>query len=131
MPRKVHEGSWQKQWAFSPLVETKGGRMLWLAGQGIHHDQQGRSLAGDFDAQVRATFAGIGETLAGAGGKLKDIVTMTVFVLDPRHSRRFTEIRGEHFPDGDFPASALITVAGFADPDMMVEIQCVAVVDDA
>jgi enamine deaminase RidA (YjgF/YER057c/UK114 family) len=130
MQRKVHEGPWQKQWAFSPLVETKGGKVLWVAGHGMHHDKHGRSLAGDFDAQVRATFAGIQDTLALGGGRLTDIVTMTVFILDPRHSRRFTEIRAEHFPEGDFPASALITVAGFADPDMMVEIQCIAVVKE-
>jgi enamine deaminase RidA (YjgF/YER057c/UK114 family) len=32
------------------------------------------------------------------------------------------------FPSGNFPASALITVAHFANPDMMLEIQGVAVV---
>ena len=55
---------------------------------------------------------------------------MTVFIIDARYGDRFIEIRKEMYPDGNFPASALITVAGFARPNMMVEIQCVAVVPD-
>ena len=52
---------------------------------------------------------------------------MTVFIKDGRYGTRFTEIRAEHFPDGRYPASALVTVSGFAKPAMMVEIQGVAV----
>ena len=84
---------------------------------------------GDFDAQVHHTFREPGETLERTGGKLQDIVTMTVWILEPRYSRRFTQIRQEFFPDG-FPARALITVRGFALPEMMVEIQATAIVGD-
>ena len=52
---------------------------------------------------------------------------MTVFLIDARHTTRMTEIRIEIFGK-DFPASAAITVAGFADPSMMIEIQGIAVV---
>jgi enamine deaminase RidA (YjgF/YER057c/UK114 family) len=55
------------------------------------------------------------------------MVTMTVFLLDARHTTRMTEIRREIFGK-DFAASAAITVAGFAVPDMMIEIQGIAVV---
>jgi 2-iminobutanoate/2-iminopropanoate deaminase len=44
-----------------------------------------------------------------------------------RSTTRMTELRTEIFGK-DFPASAAITVAGFAQPEMMIEIQCVAVV---
>ena len=89
----------------------------------------GNSLAGDFEAQVRNTFREIGETLEGLGGALQDIVTMTAWILEPRFSRPFTQIRKEYFPDG-YPASALITVRGFALTEMLVEIQAVAVIED-
>ncbi|MBT3821733.1 MAG: RidA family protein, partial [Nitrospinaceae bacterium] len=92
-------------------------------------DKDGNLLAGDFEAQVRASFAQIEETLGRTGGKLADIVTMTVFILDVRHGNEFVELRKEYFSDG-FPGSALITVAGFAKPEMMVEIQAIAVVGD-
>jgi enamine deaminase RidA (YjgF/YER057c/UK114 family) len=53
---------------------------------------------------------------------------MTVYIGDTRHGDRFVEIRKEYFPT-DFPASTLVTVTGFAKPEMMVEITPVAVVD--
>ncbi|MGH7113815.1 MAG: RidA family protein [Stellaceae bacterium] len=113
--------------AYSQAVITAGGKTVWLAGQVGIADAAGKSLAGDFDGQVRAVFARLGETLAEAGGKLGDMVTMTVFITDPRYGDRFTELRKEIFGDS-FPASALITIAGLARPDMLVEVQGIAVI---
>ena len=129
MPREYFKGTWQEDRSFSPAVVTKGGKQVWLAGVGMWRDEAGESLDGDFDAQVHASFKAIGKTLERAGGELRDIVTMTVFILDVRHGSRFVELRKEYFPE-NFPGSALITVAGFAKPEMMVEIQAVAVVGD-
>jgi enamine deaminase RidA (YjgF/YER057c/UK114 family) len=53
---------------------------------------------------------------------------MTVFLLDVRHGPLFSEIRNQYFSEG-YPASVQITVAGFAHPDIMLEIQAIAVVD--
>ncbi len=113
--------------AYSPAVITEGAaKTIWLAGHTGAVDDSGKSLAGDFDAQCRQTFRNIDKTLAEAGAKLADIVTMTVFLIDTRHTTRMTELRTEIFGK-DFPASAAITVAGFARPEMMIEIQAVAV----
>lgn len=129
MQRQYIKGDMEQSRAYSPAVITaESKRIIWLAGQGAIVDADGKSLAGDFEAQTRRTFALLSETLEKAGGKLKDMVTMTVFLLDVRHGDRFVEIRKEHFPEGNFPGSALITVAGFGHPDMMVEIQGIAVV---
>lgn len=126
--KKTHvRGSWQKSRAFSPAVITEGGKIIWIAGHTGQKDNEGKSLAGDFDAQTYQTFRNIEHTLKEAGGSLQDIVTMTVFLTDPRHTTRMTEIRTEIF-GSDFPASAAITVVGFADPTMLIEIQGVAVV---
>lgn len=130
MEKKFYPGTWQQQRAFSPAVATKGGRTLWIAGHGGLHGAEGKPLDGDFDGQARQAFKNLAATLERAGGRLTDIVTMTVFIIDARYGDRFIEIRKEIFPSGEYPASALITVAGFARPNMMVEIQCVAVVPE-
>ena len=114
--------------AYSPAVITQGGRTVWLAGQTATRDTAGTDISGNFDAQVRTIFALIDATLRRAGGSLADMVTMTVFINDPRHGDRFVELRKGFFPDGNFPASALITVSNFARPGMLIEIQGVAVV---
>jgi 2-iminobutanoate/2-iminopropanoate deaminase len=125
--RETIPPTWEEQYTFSPAVITEGGKTVWLAGQVGFVDDSGKSLAGDFDAQVRQTFRNIEKILARAGGTLRDIVTMTVYVSDARYSKRFTDLRREYYAK-DFPASALITAAGFALPEILLEITATAVV---
>jgi 2-iminobutanoate/2-iminopropanoate deaminase len=113
--------------AYSQAVITEGGRIVWLAGQVAIADAAGKPLAGDFDGQVREVFRLLGATLEEAGGKLADMVTMTAFITDARLGDRFTELRKEIFRD-NFPASALITIRALARPEMLVEVQGIAVV---
>ena len=112
---------------YSQAVITEGGKTVWLAGHTGAVDAAGKSLAGDIDAQVRAVFAALGATLAEAGGKLSDMVTMTVFLTDPRNHRRFTELRREILGE-NFPASASIAISHLANPNALLEIQAVAVI---
>ncbi len=113
--------------AYSQGVVTSGGHTVWLAGQTAPpKDASGKSLAGDFDGQVHAIFDALAKTLARTGGKLADIVTMTAFITDDRYDGRFLEIRKEVFGD-NFPASAMINVRALAQPELLIEIQAVAV----
>lgn len=120
--------AWLATRAFSAAVVTTGGRTCWLAGHVGTVDKDGKSLNGDFEAQVRQTFLNIEDTLSKVGGKLSDLVTMTVFILDVTKGDRFVQLRQEILKK-DFPCSALITVKDFANPDIMIEIMPVAVLD--
>ena len=116
--------------AYSPAIVTRGGRTIYLAGQTALQGLDGKSLVGDFEGQTRTIFALLDRTLQSAGAGLKDLVTMTVFINDPRHGDRFVELRKEFFAAGRYPCSALITVSDFARPGMLIEIQGIAVVAD-
>ena len=120
--------AFQKSRAFSPAVITHGGKTVWLAGQTATVDENGKDISGDFEGQARTIFTLIDKTLHRAGGSLANLVTMTVFINDPRLGDKFVEMRAGFFPSGNFPASALITVANFARPGMLIEIQGVAVI---
>jgi len=110
-----------QQRAFSRAVVTEGGRTLWLGGQTA-------DATLDFERQTRSIFSDLDRTIKANGGAgLADMVTMTVFISDVRHGDRFTEIRKEVLREC-FPASALITVTGFARPGVLIEIQGIAVV---
>ncbi len=119
----------QQERAYSPAVKTRGGTTIYLAGHGGFQDEAGKSYPGNFDAQVRVSFDRIRKTLERAGGSLDDIVTMTVFITDMANGTRFTQLRGEFFKEGRYPASAMIGIKELARPEMMVEIQAIAVVD--
>ncbi len=124
----MEKTDFQKSRAFSPGVITQGGKIVWLAGQTATRDEAGSDISGNFEAQVRTLFSLIDKTLQKAGGSLANMVTMTVFIGDPRHGDTFVNMRAGFFPDGNFPASALITVSHFARPGMLIEIQGVAVI---
>jgi enamine deaminase RidA (YjgF/YER057c/UK114 family) len=120
-------GTWQQKRAFSPAVITSGaGKVVYVAGHTGQTTDDGRSLAGDFEAQCRQTFHNIEKTLVEAGASLADLVAMTVFLIDSRYTTRMTELRAEIFGK-DFPSSAAITVSGFADPSILIEVQGIAV----
>ena len=128
MERSYVKGERPQQRAYSSAVITSGaGRTIWVAGHTGSARPDGTSLAGDFDAQCKQTFENIEKTLAECGARLSDLVTVTVFLIDARYTTRMTELRREIFGD-NFPASAAITVTGFANPSAMIEIQGVAVI---
>src|SRR5271165_2231707 len=118
----------QKARAFSPAVITEGGRIVWMAGQTATRDEAGNDISGNFEAQARTIFSLMDKTLRKAGGSLANLVTMTVFINDPRNGDRFVEMRRDAFKDGNYPGSALITVSNFARPGMLIEIQGIAVI---
>ena len=129
MPREYYKGTAEEERSYSPAVKVTGGTTIYLAGVGATTDKDGKSLGGDFEGQVRATFERIRSNLERAGGTLDDIVTMTVFIKDMQYGTHFTQMRKEYFQRG-FPCSALIGIDSLARPEMMVEVQAVAVLAD-
>src|ERR1700740_3090419 len=122
--------AYQKARAFSPAVITRGGRIIWLAGQSGTQDLQGKSLLGDFQGQARTVFHLMDRTLKRDNASLKNVVNMTVFINDPRNGDQLVKLRQEFFSDGKFPASTMIRVSDFAQPGMLIEIEGIAVVGE-
>jgi 2-iminobutanoate/2-iminopropanoate deaminase len=119
----------QRERAYSPAVKITGGTTIYLAGHTGYQDENGDIYPGNFDGQVRVAFERMRKTLESAGSKLDDIVTMTVFITDMANGTRFTQLRKEFFKENHYPASALIGIKELARPEMMVEIQAIAVVN--
>ena len=89
----LEQTEFQKSRAFSPAVVTEGGRIVWLAGQTATLDEGGQNIAGNFEAQARTVLRLIDGTLRRTGGSLANLVTMTVFIKEPRYGDRFVELR--------------------------------------
>jgi len=116
------------QRSYGAGVVTKGGRIVWLAGTGGTMGPDGKKIA-DFAGQTRQAFRNIEATVKRAGGTLENIVSMTVMIRNQADGDEFVRIRGEFFKS-KFPASMLITAKDFANSDLLVEIQSVAVIGD-
>ena len=117
------------QRSYSAGVVTEGGRIVWLAGMGGTRAADGSKIA-DFAGQTRQAFRNIEAALKRAGGSLQNLVSMTVMIRNQSDGDTFVKVRGEFFKNDKFPASMLITAKDFANPDLLVEIQSVAVVGD-
>ena len=126
--REYIAGEQETQRSYSRAVKVTGGTSIYLAGVGGATDKQGRSLAGDFAAQAHRCFERLQDNLVAAGATLDDVVTMTVFLTDSRYGDEFVALRKEYFARG-YPGSALITVHSLARPEMLLEIQAIAVLD--
>lgn len=111
--------------AYSHGIRT--GSLLFLAGQ-TGHDAATAGSGSRFEAQTRRAFERMQLILEAAGGTLDNLVTMTVFVTDIRYGDEFVKLRGEILKR-DFPASALIGISQLANPDALIEIQAVAVLE--
>jgi len=125
----IEGNAYQKQRGYAPAVVTKGGKIVWLAGHNVTPDANGK-IQGDFQAQAREAFGLIDRTLKASGGSLQNVVTMTIFLKDPRYGDEFLKVRREFFQDGKFPSSTLITISDFALPGILIEMQGVAVIPD-
>jgi enamine deaminase RidA (YjgF/YER057c/UK114 family) len=128
--QRVELSDYQKQWGFSPLIVTKGGEIVWLGGHTTTTDEDGKDISYNFEAQVRQLFKNIDADLHRVGGSLSDLVSITVYVNDPRMNEVEAKVVKDVFKDGPYPGSTLITISNFARPGIMVEIQGIAVLKD-
>ena len=82
---------------------------------------------GDPAAQTRAIIEIIAKSLADAGASLEDVVRTRVYLVDISHWEAVGRVHGEFF--GDIrPASSMLEVSRFINPDWLVEIEADAVV---
>jgi 2-iminobutanoate/2-iminopropanoate deaminase len=126
--RQVNPWSWQDRAGFSQAWRVDGAEtLIYLAGQGPISPEGELVGAGDFEEQVRQTFANIATVLEQAGASLAAIVKLTVYLTDIGTLRDYTRVKAELLP-GPQPASTAVQVGALALPGMMIEVEAVAVV---
>ena len=104
------------------------GNHIYVAGQ-LPFDKDGNLLGkGDIKAQTRRIFEQIKMIVEAGGGKMDDVVKVTVFVTDVRYREPYGEVRSEFFGPNP-PASTLVQIGNLAIPDALIEIEAVAALD--
>jgi 2-iminobutanoate/2-iminopropanoate deaminase len=115
---------------YSHMAEVKKGKIVFISGQ-IARDKKG-DLVGkdDFTAQVRQAFENLKSAIESVGGTISDIVKLNYYVVDMSRLQDLRAVRDTFFRDKErMPASTLVGVTRLAFPDLLVEIEAVAVVD--
>lgn len=105
---------------------THASTTLYLAGQ-LARDENGQTVgAGDIKAQTEQVIENMRTILRSEGADLSNLVKLLIFVTDMRYFDEITEVRRRYFT-GDLPASTLVEVSKLSQPDLMIEIEGVAV----
>ncbi|TMB64273.1 MAG: RidA family protein [Chloroflexi bacterium] len=119
--------------AYTQVVVATGRRMVFVAGQ-VSIDAEGKLVApGDFAGQVNQVFANLRTALEGAGATPADVTKITIYIVGYRPEMRSLagEARSAVFGPATLPASTLVGVQALAEPGFLIEIEAVAVLDEA
>jgi reactive intermediate/imine deaminase len=112
---------------YSHVVEVSGGRTIYIAGQ-VAFDKSGTVVGkGDFAAQTTQVFENLKSALAAVGATFDNVVKVNTYVTDMSEIQALREIRGKYYGK-NAPASTLVEIGRLAHPDLMIEIEAIAVV---
>jgi enamine deaminase RidA (YjgF/YER057c/UK114 family) len=115
---------------YSHVVEVRGGRTLYIAGQ-IALDDGGNLVGkGDFGAQVEQVFKNLEARLGEGGATFRDVVKLNYYLTDASELQRLREIRNRYLDVEQPPASTLVVVKQLFREEFLVEVEAVAVVGD-
>jgi enamine deaminase RidA (YjgF/YER057c/UK114 family) len=115
---------------YSHAVSARG-RLVAIAGQ-VAMDEHGELVGPDDPvAQAERVFENLRIALAAAGASFADIIKFGVFVTDMSFLPVVREIRDRHVDRSQPPASTAVQVAALFRPGYLVEIDALAVVQDA
>ena len=115
---------------YSHVIIATGSRMVFVAGQ-VPEDGQGNLVGpGDMTAQARQVFANIGRALAAAGAEPRQVTKLTIFVANYRREHLAMIEAGRVALFGDHkPTDTLVGVAALTNPDYLLEVDAVAVIE--
>jgi reactive intermediate/imine deaminase len=115
---------------YTHVVETRGGRTVYLSGQvGFAPDG---SIVGPGDAgkQAEQAFANLAAGLEAVGGSFTDVVKFTIFMLDMADFGEIQRVRDSYVNTAEPPASSAVQVSAFVLDWIRVEIEAIAVIPD-
>jgi enamine deaminase RidA (YjgF/YER057c/UK114 family) len=111
---------------YSHVVVVEARKTIFVSGQ-LARDAKGEIVGkGDMRAQIRQTGENIRAALAAAGATLNDVVKTNTYVTDIEEFFKHTDVRMEYF--GALPTSTTVEVRKLAHPDLLVEIEVIAMV---
>lgn len=105
------------------------GDVVILSGQASISPQGEIVGAGDFDAQAEQTFQNLKLVLEAAGSGLEHVIKVTIFLTDMANFPKIVELRGKWFTP-PYPADTIVEVRSLALPELMLEIEAIAVVPE-
>jgi 2-iminobutanoate/2-iminopropanoate deaminase len=114
---------------YSNVVTAPPGRLVFVAGQ-VALDANGDIVgAGDVAAQTRQVMENVRIALEAAGATFADVVRVVNYITDVDLFGEMAAVRKEYLVE-PYPASTLVEVSALMYPELLIEIEAIAVVAD-
>lgn len=120
-----------KPGGFSHVVRSTAKTTVIVSGQ-VSYDPQGNIVGvGDLAAQVHQVYTNIATALASCGASMSDVVKTTLFVRDmtPEKIAVIRRVRANFISEKNPPTSTMVGVQSLAKPELMLEVEAVAMID--
>ena len=109
-------------------VVTEGGRTIWIRGQCPQNLDNSKNIKSNDPAeQTRKVMENIEQLIEEAGGEMKHLVKIVVYITDIRHRDEIYRMIGT-FTKNVYPVSTGLVVQALARPEWLVEIDATAVI---
>ena len=109
-------------------VVTEGGKIVWLRGQCPQNLDDAMNIASDDPVkQTHKVMKNICQLIQEAGGEMKHLVKLVVYITDVHHREAVYRTIGE-YTKGVYPVSTGLVVQALARPEWLVEIDATAVI---
>ncbi|MDP6404372.1 MAG: RidA family protein [Alphaproteobacteria bacterium] len=130
MKRELVDPGWAWTKKFNIPAGMKVGDTVYLSGN-VAFDADG-NIVGENDvyAQSKQIFQNIEEALASAGASMEEVIKITTYVTDISRYGEFSKARNEAFPGG-VPATTAIAASALVLPELLVEIEAIAIIGSA
>lgn len=116
-----------RPFGYSQVVEVAANRTVYVAGQVPLNANNELVGAGDFAAQVRQTFENVRLALEAVGMTFENVVKMQFFLTDIANLPSVRGIRDEYINTQQPPASTSVQVVALFRPDVLFEMDVVAI----
>lgn len=110
---------------YSHVVVAEGQKIIFVSGQLARNGTGNIVGPGDMRAQIRQVGENLKAALTEAGAGLDDLVKTTTFVTDIDEFFRHVDVRHDYL-GVTLPASTTIEVRRLSHPDLLVEIEAIA-----
>jgi len=109
-------------------VVTEGGKIIWLRGQCPQNLDDALNISSNDPAeQTHKVMQNISQLIKEAGGEMKHLVKISVYITDIKNREAVYRTIGE-YTKGVHPVSTGLVVQALARPEWLVEVEATAVI---